>query len=463
MASLFEGPRDVIRLLDAGAGAGFLTSAFIRRICSENKKPKKILVTAYEVDPKMIVPLQQTLLQCMNDCENAGVEFSSEVIAKDFISTIAPTVRKDDFSIQPETFNFAIVNPPYKKIKADSNHRKQLLAAGIETTNLYSGFLSLISKLLVQGGELVAITPRSFCNGPYFKKFRASFLENMSLRKLHVFESRSVAFKSQKVLQENLIIHAIKGESKPVRVTVSVSSGAPDSRLTERRVKYSDIVSPRDPEQFIHLPVSNSQKNAAIAVNRLPSTLTDLGLQVSTGRVVDFRAEEFLRMNPEKGTAPLIYPTHFNGGTIHWPKLNSRKPNAIKIDEHTKNFLIPAGIYVVVKRFTAKEERRRIVACLYDPVLIQAQLLGFENHLNYFHMNGKGLPKRLAKGLIAYLNSTVVDAYFRQFSGHTQVNATDLRNLKYPSAKSLDQLGNKIDEKHLSQDQLDALIEHDIL
>ena len=62
----------------------------------------------------------------------------------------------------------------------------------------------------------------------------------------------------------------------------------------------------------------------------------------------------------------------------------------------------------------------------------------------------------LAKGLAAFLNSTLVDSYFRQFNGHTQVNATDLRLLKYPSLKTLIKLGSWA-KKHqsISQDNID--------
>jgi len=34
-----------------------------------------------------------------------------------------------------------------------------------------------------------------------------------------------------------------------------------------------------------------------------------------------------------------------------------------------------------------------------------------------------------------------VDDYFRRFSGHTQVNATDLRLLRYPGRRDLEELG----------------------
>lgn len=71
----------------------------------------------------------------------------------------------------------------------------------------------------------------------------------------------------------------------------------------------------------------------------------------------------------------------------------------------------------------------------------EAPFLGFENHLNVFHEKKRGLPKALAYGLSLYLNSTRVDKIFRRFSGHTQVNATDLRLINYPSRKALVDLG----------------------
>lgn len=68
-------------------------------------------------------------------------------------------------------------------------------------------------------------------------------------------------------------------------------------------------------------------------------------------------------------------------------------------------------------------------------------MLGFENHLNIFHEGKQGLPEALAYGLAVFLNTTAVDENFRRFNGHTQVNATDLRLVKYPSRATLMALG----------------------
>ena len=462
MSSLFEIHRSEVHLLDAGAGAGALSAALIKRLCHEQRKPKRICVTAYEVDPEQIGPLQAGLDRCERECERAGILFSATVLNEDFIAAAVPMVRRDFFVSQSSSFNVAIINPPYRKIRSDSSTRLLLRSAGIEASNLYAGFVALITRLLDKGGELVAITPRSFCNGPYFKPFREDFLEAMSLRRLHVFESRSAAFSGDAVLQENIIFHAVKGTAKPKRVVISTSSGEHGSAVTERVVDFSEIVSPDDAEQFIHLPTDNQDTQARRAMERLSTSLSVLGVSVSTGRVVDFRAKEFLRQQPGRDTAPLIYPCHFNGGFVHWPKEKARKPNAIVSNEQTRELLVPAGVYVLVKRFTAKEERRRIVACIYDSHLIEAPLVGFENHLNYFHIAGRGLPMVLAKGLAAFLNSTLVDVYFRQFNGHTQVNATDLRSLNYPTRAELERLGTRISDWGISQEQLDNIVEKEL-
>ena len=449
-----------VRLLDAGAGAGALTAAFVRRVCEEGLGVRAIHATAYEIDPAILPALCRTMEECGALCEAAGIKFASAVHHTDFIQEMAGKLAGDLFSAAPPSFNVAIANPPYKKINTDSPERLALRSVGLETSNLYTGFVGLLARLLEDGGQLVAITPRSFCNGPYFRPFREDFLSLMELQRLHVFESRQAAFRDDAVLQENIIFHATKGRRQPRTLTVSSSSGEHGDSITAKRFPFAEIVHPHDTESFIHIPADTGHASAKTRLAALPASLASLGLNVSTGRVVDFRLKDALRLSPAPDTVPLLYPCHFNGGTVHWPKPGAKKPNAILDNAETRPWLVPSGLYLLTKRFTSKEERRRLVACLFDPADVQAEWLGFENHLNYFHANGKGLERKLALGLFAYLNSTLVDQYFRCFSGHTQVNATDLRKLAYPDRATLQAMGSGLKRLDVSQDELDKLVEH---
>ena len=188
-------------------------------------------------------------------------------------------------------------------------------------------------------------------------------------------------------------------------------------------------------------------------------TLADLGLTVSTGPVVDFRLRDDLRPDPERGTVPLLYPGHFGAEGLNWPKRGFKKPNAIRDTMATRKWLYPNGFYAVVRRFSSKEERRRIVANVIDPSRLPAQMIGIENHLNVFHAKRQPIPEVLAHGLATYLNATAVDTYFRRFNGHTQVNATDLRAMRYPSHEALIALGEWAKRlASLSQEQIDERV-----
>src|SRR6266700_4339647 len=234
MASLFEARPAEIRLLDAGAGDGALTAAFVKRMCRSSLQPKRISVTAYELDGAIVDALERTLQSCRVECSRSGIEFTAELHSEDFIEAAVSLVRGDLFSASKTPFNAAILNPPYQKINSDSRTRRLLREAGIETSNLYTGFLAIAAKLLSENGEMVAICPRSFCNGPYFKPFREQLLDIMSLRRLHLFESRSAAFQQDDVLQENIIVHAVKSPYKTQSVIISTSIGEPNSHVTER-------------------------------------------------------------------------------------------------------------------------------------------------------------------------------------------------------------------------------------
>jgi adenine-specific DNA-methyltransferase len=364
MASLFGPLPDVVRLLDAGAGAGALTAAFVSRLCARKDGVRAVESTLFEVDPLIQDSLLETMRDCQCRCAQAGIQFSFTVHATDFIREMSGRVAKDLFGAPPPAFDAAIANPPYRKISVDSAERLNLRYAGIETSNLYTGFIALVQRLLVPGGQLVGNTPRSFCNGPYFRNFRDDFLDNLEVRRLHVFESRNAAFRDDSVLQENIIFHAVKGRKQPHDIVISSSSGESGDVVAQKLISFAEVVHPQDTERFIHIPSALAHAAAKKTMDGLGSSLAALGVSVSTGRVVDFRLKSALRQEPEKGTVPLLYPCHFNGGTVHWPKPGSRKPNAILNNDETRPWLVPSGVYLLTKRFTSKEERRRLVACV---------------------------------------------------------------------------------------------------
>ena len=419
MAGMFNIEENVF-LLDAGAGVGSLTTAFAARA---NDIGSQLQTEVWEIDAKMAAHLRTNL-------QNMGI--NSIIHQSDFVKDAVFEI----WSGKQPRFTHAILNPPYRKIASSSSHRHLLRKAQIETVNLYAAFVALATLLLQDLGELVAIIPRSFCNGLYYRPFRELILNSCSIKQIHLFESRKDAFRDDKILQENVILHLKKGAQQG-NVKISRSS---DSELTdyfEFDTPFDRIVRPADSEQYIHIPLPTERPFSASEFN---SSLQSLGLEISTGPVVDFRVRDYWVQQPNKGDAPLIYAHHFSGGRFEHPRKH-KKPNALVRHPHIEKLLMPAGTYVVTKRFTSKEEPRRLVAFVITARVLQEEMWGFENHLNVFHSLKRGIDDTLAIGVATFLNSTSAEDTFRSFSGHTQVNATDLRTMKYPPKNILQKMG----------------------
>jgi adenine-specific DNA-methyltransferase len=439
MVELFGIAKHPVRLLDAGAGVGSLTSAFLGK---QSHLP--VTVDAWEIDPTLRHYLSHTLARYSNAL--------ADIHASDFIEEAVLNLATG----KGKRYTHAILNPPYKKISSHSKHRLLLRKVRIETVNLYTAFLALAILLMERGGEIVAIVPRSFCNGPYYRPFRDLLLHHCAIRHIHVFEARNKAFAEDEVLQENIIIklekNGIQGE-----VTVSDCHDATFSDYREQDFSFRHIVKPGDAESFIHIPALDRLDEADSPL--FAYSLNEIGLEVCTGPVVDFRLKAHCLTMPDQDAAPLIYAHHFADGRLTFPIKHKKKPNAILIKKQTQKCLMPKGYYVLVKRFSAKEERRRIVACVVNPDELEAPFYGFENHLNVFHINKHGMDKKTAYGLALFLNASIVDACFRAFSGHTQVNATDLRQMRYPSRDTLKTFGQYAIGKRMSQAEVDEYIQ----
>lgn len=454
MASLFTlGGSPECRLLDAGAGIGSLSCAFLERCIGGELSFRNVGVTAFELDHLIHKELSDSLSSYMN-----RLPVVYEILGGDFIEQAVNRIQFDSGN----GFTHAILNPPYKKISSSSRHRLLLRQAGIETVNLYSAFVALALTMMAPGGQIVAIIPRSFCNGPYYRPFRDYLLERAAIRHMHLFDSRNKAFKDDDVLQENIIL-LLERDRPQGSVTVTTSTDDRLDDLVTHTHPFNRIVLPDDPERFIHVPTS-AERNAIELSDVIRCSLEDLGIKVSTGPVVDFRMREHLRDMPESGTVPLLYPAHFAGQNVEWPKSGIKKPNAIRRNAETEKWLYPNGFYCVVRRFSSKEEKRRVVASVVQPhTFANIEMLGLENHLNVYHENRHGLPEALARGLALYLSTTGVDENFRRSSGHTQVNATDLKMMKYPSRKALIHLGEWVMRcgdltQTMIDQQLDSLI-----
>jgi hypothetical protein len=419
MASLLDFPPEgQIHLLDPGAGIGSLTAA-----AAHACEPRLMDAICYELEPAFQDELRKTLVDLLN--------VSATIEKRDFIEHAVLLASTGNGQL----FTHAILNPPYKKIHSASTHRGLIRKLGLETTNLYACFLACAISLCKEGGQVVSIIPRSFMNGLYFKPFRYWLLEHVALTHIHVFDRRDKAFADDQVLQENVILRMVVGADQG-DVTVTASSDHRFLDTRRRECRFSEVVTLTDDERFIHVPTVGSANSDGLP--GLP--LRDQGLDVCTGPVVDFRLRDHLRQQPEPGTVPLLYASHFSGGRFEWPR-EGRKPNAIARNAETEKWLMPRGCYVVLRRFSSKEERRRVVAYLLEESAMPTGMIGFENHLNVIHQDRHGLPPAVARGLVEYLNSRSVDDYFRMFSGHTQVNATDLRRLRYPTLEELEEMG----------------------
>lgn len=444
MAGLFSDIPQTFKLLDPGAGLGTLTAAVCERVLSL-RSPRKLEAHLYETDPLVRPLLEKTMSHCRDMLHSAGHGFSFTIEPGDFIVD-GPRGLSSVPSLfdSRESYDAVIMNPPYFKVGAGSLHARAMADTLKGHTNIYPLFMARAAELLRPEGEMVAITPRSFCNGLYFREFRRWFFSEVDLAHVHLFECRRSTFED--VLQESVITltRRTRDHAPDVHITTSRGRDIPESpaRLSVPRAR---VLREESNDVIVYIPTSELDAEILKLTDSWPDRFSEVGLGVSTGPVVLFRTEEFLRPTPNgPGTAPLIGPHNVKPFETVWPLERKNKPAAFVVSPESARHLVPTRNYVLLRRFTAKEEKRRLVASCYLKSRNVNPHLAIENHVNYVYHGSRELSDDEVFGLAALFNSALFDSYFRIMSGNTQVNATELRMMKFPKLETIAAIGERI-------------------
>lgn len=439
-----------IRILDPGCGTTILTCSLIEHLVAHNSKLNSIDLVTYETDVDLIAHSQLVLQYLKHWLNERHIKLEYILHVEDFVLDNYDAIADNEhlFTKRIEPFDVIISNPPYFKLSKDDKRTIAAKAIVSGQPNIYSFFMGVAAKLLKPQGQLIFITPRSFTSGSYFKSFREFFFNEVQLQQIHLFVSRKDTFNRDKVLQETVIIKATKENQQNPQVLISTSHGLKDiDKPTIKYFAHNDLIDLNSKEKILHFPTNDSEEAIHNIFKSWTRTLKDYDINISTGPVVSFRAWDFIKDKYENGTvflAPLFWLHNVTKMELTYPLHRPNKGQYIKIEPQSKSILIPNKNYVLLRRFSSKDDKSRLIAAPYFCNFVEAEFIGVENKLNYIYRKNGNLERSEVIGLCALLNSQLFDSFFRIFNGNVNVSATELREMTLPPLETIKAIGNQI-------------------
>lgn len=450
MASMFTvPPKKRISVLDPGSGSGILSAALIERLAAFSGIDT-VDITCYENDSN-IIPLLRSNLEMIRNAVPFDLRFS--VREDNYILSNAASFNH--LELVRENYDLVIANPPYKRIPKDDPEAICMSSVCSGFPNKYSIFMSLSMSELNDNGQLVYIIPRSWTSGKYFRAFRSYIFDAGSMERIHIFASRGEVFRGESVLQETMIVKFSRNGSRDSVHITSTMDGYDYTKASSIDIPYNQVVQGDD--RYVYIITTPDENDIVRKVNGFGRVLTDSGFRMRTGQVVDFRARDLISDESGKDAVPFFQSTHLSGGTVAFPK---DVPGEY-ISDANPSLVQPNTDYLFVKRFTSKEEKRRLQPSIYLSDRFQNyKFIGTDNKINYITRIDGSMEEEDVYGLYVLFNSTLYDRYFRILNGSTQVNSTEINNIPAPPREVIDEMGKDlINAGDLSTESCDRILE----
>lgn len=434
-------------VLDPGCGLAILSCALIEYQVEE-VTPEHIILVLYETDKK-VLPFTKVVLNYLQVwCAKKKVALEFKLREEDFVLDKceclggADTLFGEVFGF--EKYDYIISNPPYFKLAKSDEHTRSCARIVDGQTNIYAIFMAICAKMLADEGQMIFITPRSFASGRYFQSFRDFLFSQVHIDFIHLFNTRKDTFSKDEVLQE-LVIMKMHPAGDITNIIVSFSHGISDLWAPyQKEYPAGDIVDVTSGEKVVYLPLNGRDEAILRLFRSWDGTMEKYGIKISTGPVVAFRAGDYIVNEPASDTVPLYWLHNVVKMLCDHPVRKKDKGQYIRVTPETKAALLLNKNYVLLRRFSSKDDSSRLVAAPYFGNVTKSEFVGIENKLNYIYRPKGHLRRDEVMGLTALLDSELFDAWFRTFNGNINVSATELRMMPLPPIETIREIGRKI-------------------
>lgn len=323
-------------------------------------------------------------------------------------------------------FTHVVANPPYAKLPSrlmNAEQRRRFAQTTFGHPNLYGLFLQAGVELLSDRGRLSFINPKSFVSGLYFRNLRRFLKARLDIQCLDSFSKRSGLFDG--VLQEVIILTGTASNSQSDAVQLREFVGPPDGAPARSvAVKSSSVLLGESFDHAFFTAVDPLAHRMLARMTEASQPLGTCGIKVLTGTIVWNRLKPHVRNEAADDVLPLVWGNGVRYFRFAGTGNRAGAATHMALVEKTRN-IVTYGDAVLVKRMTASEEPRRLVACRIPQQLADSTTGYFvENHVNVIRASGDAQIDLDA--VLGLLNSDLFDYVFRALNGNTNVSATEL-------------------------------------
>ena len=437
------------KILDPSCGGGaFLSPVALRMAASLPKKiandSTKLIndisdrLVGFEIDP-FSAWISQTLVEMafLPQCIEADKRFPRIVKVCDSLIQI-PT--------KTNCVDLVIGNPPYCKISLSPELRDKYSRSLFGHANLYGIFTDMAITWTNPNGYIAYVTPTSFLGGQYFKSLRSLISTEAQPVAMDFVSERKGVF--EEVLQDTmLVVYNKNNRTRDNEGNTTVNVHSLKSNGDGKTVIIKDIghfqlpVGSEDPWL---IPKEPEQIELVEKIIKMPDRFDRYGFEIITGQFVWNRNKNRICAEQVPGSYPIIYADAL--GTDGEVRLISNRPHRLPyfIPSDTQGFLITNQPCILIKRTTAKEQKRRIFASLLSQNLISDNGgVVIENHVNIIKPTAEKTTISL-ETLVTLLNSDMFDMIYRLISGSVAVSAFELNSTPLPSLASMKKLEKQI-------------------